>query len=839
MNTPDDHAETVGGGGSPKSAPRRWRSLEIRQELGHGSFGVVYRAWDPQLAREVALKIVSSDLTNDQAASADILAEARRLASVRHTNVVIVYGADAFENSIGLWMELVEGRTLRQLVGERGVFGASEALAVGIDVCAAVAAVHNAGLVHRDIKADNIMREQGGRIVLMDFGCGAGRTDRLLIETMAGTPQYWAPEILEGQPATVRTDVYSIGVLLFYLLTHRYPVTGRTAEQLRKVHREGRPERLHDARPDLPAPLIAAIERATDSNPSRRPATAGELRAALVAANAWLPAVSAASVSEAATTRAAAGPRRGHRILAGVVVAALVAAASGVYLWRARSNRLSSSAGTGRIESIVVLPFTDLTGDANQAYLATAVAQELTNALEERGEVRTIPFTYVRQLVDQHRDMPDIVTRTGADGMIEGSVEIVPAVNVGGRMVRISTNLRQARGGSLIWKNSSDNQLGRLLPATSIIADEVATRVGAALAARRNQRPARIPASADSETMELYLRGREALARADSSQRLLEAIDYFNRAVSRNERFVPAYTAIANAYANLSGYWNALDGRTAYDRVMANTTKALTFDDADPQVWASRAYGEFFLAWEWTRAAEDFGRALSLGANSDGVRREYLNFLTAVGRHADSIAQGEAIATAFPALPDSHRAAAWAFYFGRQYDAAIEQSQTALRINPDYTLARTLLVRAYSAKGMHDEAIAALRPLAESSRGRPYRPMLSYVLAAAGQRAEALTVLNGYLSSGGTQLDYEVSIAYATLGMPDKAMALLDRCYQTRNPQLVNVAVDPRMDPLRPRQDFQGLIRRMHFPESISVPSTQPKKERVDGDNKPALRQST
>ena len=838
MHEHDDHASTVGGTEDPRPALTRWGSLEIRRQLGRGSFGVVYRAWDPQLAREVALKIVSQDLSADRAASADILAEARRLASVRHANVVTVYGADSSEGSIGLWMELLEGRTLRQLVAERGVFGASEALAAGIDVCSAVAAVHNAGLVHRDIKADNIMRETGGRIVLMDFGCGAGRTDRLLRETMAGTPPYWAPEILEGQPATVRTDVYSIGVLLFYLLTRRYPVAGATTEELQQRHRDGTRERLDDARPDVPAALVGVIERAIDPDPQRRPATAGELRAALVAASEWLPASAMlGSVEHSAMTTTARRRSIGRRALVWIPIALVLAGVPAAYLWRARARPAPDAAVAGLIDSIVVLPFKDLTGDPNETFLANAVAQELTTALEERGEIRTIPYSFVRQQLDQRRDLQDIVVRTGASGMIEGSVQLVPAVNNQGRTVRISTSLRNAKGGKLIWSNTSENDLGRLLPATGEIAEGVAVRVGLALAVRQEARRTR--PSADDTTLELYLRGRDMWSRANSAQALNETIDVFNRTISRDPRFVPAYAAVAQCYANLSAAWNGMPGPAAFARVLANTDKAIAIDPADPETWAARAYGRFLLAWDWTRAAEEFGRALSAGASTEGVRREYLLFLQAVGRHAEATAQGETIVATFPMLADSHRSAAWAYYFARNYDASIASATEALRLNPDYTLAQTLLVRAYTGKGMHAEAIAALRPLAESSRGRPFRPMLSYTLAAAGQRDEAKKILADYVSSPGTQLDYEVAIAYSALAMPDRALALLQKCYKERNPQLVNVAVDPRFDALRTRPEFQALIRSMHYPDSVNSPSTPPKKERVNGqEEKSALRRS-
>jgi serine/threonine protein kinase len=206
----------------PTAAPggKPWGRLVLLERVAEGSSGEVYRAWDSELHRDVALKLLHGGGAAD--AHERVLGEARRLARIRHQHVVHVYGAEQHGGTVGLWMELVRGTSLERLVQERGPLGPNEAVLIGLDVCAAVAAVHGAGLLHRDIKAQNVMREDGGRIVLMDFGTGeelAG-TNRIV-----GTPLYLAPEIFRGQRASVQSDVYSVGVLLFYLVTGAYPVT--------------------------------------------------------------------------------------------------------------------------------------------------------------------------------------------------------------------------------------------------------------------------------------------------------------------------------------------------------------------------------------------------------------------------------------------------------------------------------------------------------------------------------------------------------------------------------------------------------------------------------------
>ena len=223
----------------------RWGRLVLLDRIGTGASCDVHRAFDTDLHRHVAVKLLHPDGRATGAAHDRILQEARRLARVRHPHVVQVFGAEQHRDRVGLWMELVDGESLDQIVRARGPFGAREAAGIGQDLCAALAAVHAAGLLHRDVKAQNVLRESGGRIVLMDFGTGEERAPTGGAARLVGTPLYLAPEILAGQPASTASDVYSLGVLLFYLVTGQFPTASATMEQLR----DGA-----SARPAAPAP---------------------------------------------------------------------------------------------------------------------------------------------------------------------------------------------------------------------------------------------------------------------------------------------------------------------------------------------------------------------------------------------------------------------------------------------------------------------------------------------------------------------------------------------------------------------------------------------------------
>jgi tRNA A-37 threonylcarbamoyl transferase component Bud32 len=265
-------APAPGEGGS-------WGHLLMVRKIGEGSYGEVYHAHDTWLDHPVALKLLKPE-AESRVHPSDLLHEARKLARVRHVNVVTVHGADRHDGRVGFWMDFIDGETLATRVA-RGRMSAGEAVSVGQEVCRALAAVHQAKLIHRDVKAQNVMRaHDGGRIILMDFGAGEF-LDGSAGSRAQGTPLYLAPELLRGESASVRTDIYAAGVLLYYLVTGSFPVEAASPAALVEAHERGQRRRLRDERPDLPESFIAIVERAIDPDPARRYASAGEMEAKL------------------------------------------------------------------------------------------------------------------------------------------------------------------------------------------------------------------------------------------------------------------------------------------------------------------------------------------------------------------------------------------------------------------------------------------------------------------------------------------------------------------------------------------------------------------------------
>ena len=353
--------------GQPSS---RWTHFYLLEQIGQGASSVVYRAWDSRLAREVALKLIPTSV----AGGANTLSEARRLARIRHPHVVTVFGAEQAEDHVGIWMELLKGRTLAEIVGSEGPFNAQEACLVGADLCSALAAVHHAGLLHRDVKAANVVRERGGRVVLMDLGAGREMATDATVD-LAGTPLYMAPELFTGTAASVESDLYSVGVLLCFLTTSTTPVVASTMAELRTAHAAAAGRALTDLRPDLPRTFVNVVEQALAADARTRFHGAGEMQRALTNA---LVSQSAGTTSRGPSQRSGLASRRIPLWMTGLVGVAAVALTwlAGSFLSR-QPPRAAPALDEGQLRQLrVARSFEELASSlASQGHWPDAIRQ--------------------------------------------------------------------------------------------------------------------------------------------------------------------------------------------------------------------------------------------------------------------------------------------------------------------------------------------------------------------------------------------------------------------------------------------------------------------------------
>ena len=746
--------------------PSAWGHLRIIKRIATGTFGELYLAHDPQLNSDVALKLLRPT-SSAQPITARLLDEAQTLAKVRHPNVVTVHGADVREGRAGLWMEFVSGRTLEGWVRSNGVLGPGEAISIGRDVCGALAAVHGAGLVHGDVKAQNVMREEGGRIVLLDFGAGQAQG---ALKAAAGTPLYLAPEVLAGAPGTVRSDIYSVGVLLFHLLTNRYPFVAADIDGLRAAHAQGDRVRLRDLRPDLPAALIDAVERALDPDPALRFATAGSFERAL-----------------------ALRKDRPWPLVAAIGIAAVLALVVAV-------PEIARQLWGPRVSSVAVLPFSPQQGaeaDPVLAGLSTDLVREL-----QRFDLEVKRATSATSLDDAALER-----RMGADALVHG-------VGARGDGATRSLHVSVVRAGaSPLW--SQDYELDNA--AVPTLARTIAEEMASAL--RINPRAsAPTPGhQTNYRAYDAYQRGRILLEQRTQAD-AMRSLGFFKQAAELDPAYAEPWAGMADAYITLGvsafGPLSPLEARRLTKQA---ALEALERNPQLAEAHTSLAFAAFFHDWDWSASETRFKKAIELNPQYPLVHHWYANYLNAMGRQTEAMSEILRARELDPLSIIIHRDVAWHLFFQRRYDEAIAHLEKTLEIDSRYVAARTLLARALAERGRFSEALEHLQEAA--AQKMPVGTNLAfvaYVQAISGDGAAADATLQRIRDGvpGGYVPPYYFALVYAVQGRTQDALAELERAYAEQDSTLVSLKVDPRLEKIRTAPGYQALVKRMAFPEN-------------------------
>jgi tetratricopeptide (TPR) repeat protein len=763
--------------------PRRWGRLELSERLGEGTFGEVYRAFDPTLEREVAVKLLH--VGRPQARLARVLDEARALARVRHPNVVVVHDAEVHDGRVGLCMELIRGQTLSSLLSAHGKLGSTEATTIGQALCRALAAVHNEGLLHRDIKAQNVMREEGGRVVLMDFGAGQ-RLERVgqAPPRLTGTPLYLAPEVLEGGKATVQSDIYSLGVLLYHLVTNDYPVSGASLEELKDAHRHGRRTRLHDARPDLDDAFVAIVERAIDTDPTRRYQTPGELRDALGGTDVLPP-------------RHGWTPGLGLRLAAatflGVVTVAIGVAVNGGTLRR----WLGMPVDTRHV--IAVLPL-DHTSDIED-YVAADVTDSLNQALSAVDGVIVLSRTSVKAARQANASLPQLAQTLGAQLVLEGRVSRA------GNGLAASLNLVQAPRDHTLLARTFRFSLPAIERLQQDVLQAVCERLSIALDPRiagRFGHTRRVRADA----RELYARGRFELAKLTAPSRA-EALEYFKRATVADPEFALPYAGLAEAYA-MTMQPNIV--QESFELAERAAQQALALDPSLADAHAVLADIRMLRDWDWAMADAEFQKAIAL-APSLPTGYRYPMLLAARGKTDQAVERIFHEQRLDPLSSMVTVSAGTILQYAGRFGEALEQVEKALRLEPGKPVPYFVQGRVLTALGRYQEARAAFLKARALGLPEPDRidAELAAIDAAEGRTAaanEALTTLEARAATGAVDPTL-VAFVHGRLGQLDAAFNWLDRAYAERSMFLVWIKVDPRFKPLARDPRFPALVKRM------------------------------
>ncbi len=774
--------------------PTTWGHLTIASRIASGAFGRIYRAHDSQLNRDVALKLLRGDITLFRPVER-LLSEARTLAQVRHPNVVTVHGADVRDGRAGLWMELVEGQTLDAWVGAHGPMGAGEAATIGIDLCRALAAVHSAELVHGDVKAQNVVREHGGRIVLMDFG--AGRAQDADPAGVAGTPMYLGPEVLAGEPPTRQSDLYSLGVLLFYLLTRTFPCTGVDIDSLRAAHADGQRRWLRDLRPDLPSELVQTIERALEADPARRFTSAGEMERALGGA-----------LHLAPTPRIEPSPARRVWLSPAFALATLALACviAGLIVW---SNR--STTAVPAMTSIAVLPMKDLSSSTPMPYLADGLHDQLVTTLGQIESLRVLTRSSVIKFKDSTESAGEIAKDLGVDVALESTVSAAAASNGDGPgRVRVNARLIRAGANTALWTKTFDGEAGDLLRLEGEIARAIATVVRASITSEESARLRHAPQT-NPAAEQAYFQGRlnlEGYGAAAANR----AVDSFERAISLDGEHAAAHAGAAFAYV-YSASNGAMTHQKGRAKALEHARRALELRDDLADAHAAMAYIEFLYDWNFKSAEEEYRKALDLNPNLIIARSQFAQLLAASHRFDESLAQARDVEAIEPG--SAPHLNGLLLYYKRDYAAAETAIRGAMNERPDITNVHIMLGRIAEARGRLAEALEETRIASQLSAGGGVALQVQIVRleSLVGQRREAERLfreLQQEAADGHVQLTSR-DLAYIRLAFGEREHALqgFARAIDERDPGVVWLGLDPRVDSLRSDPRFSAMTKQL------------------------------
>jgi TolB-like protein/tetratricopeptide (TPR) repeat protein len=767
----------------------RWGRLVMQERIGEGTSCEVIQAFDTDLYRPVALKLLHADGVGHRDAHDRILQEARRLARVHHPHVVQVLGAEKHNGRVGLWMELIDGQPLDQILRERGPFSAREAAAIGQDLLSALAAVHAAHVLHRDIKAQNVMREAGGRIVLMDFGTGEElRRDRGTTR-IVGTPLYLAPEILDGRAASVQSDLYSVGVLLFYLVTGTFPVAATTMEQLATTHRAGKVRRLRDARPDLPRPFVAAVDRALEAEPGARFQTAGEMEAALNEPASFR---AAPAVAQAAPTTW----RPAFLATAAATLAVIVGLIAWTTPWR------SAPAPVSGVTTLAVLPFRDVSATPLPDR-AEGFTEELIGSLGRIGALRVMTLTSVKPYASVNRAGVGggETSPLGADLVLEGTIARPPQT---GNSARVSATLRRADRGATLWSGSFDWVPGSSESVQAAITSSVAS-------ALRVNAPGPTRASQGNPVAEQWeLRGRKALTDygTEASRR---AVESFRQAVEADKTFARAFGGLSRAYVRL-GQFGDISMNEARQQAVIAMRRAIELDPNQADARLASADLSFYYDWDWATAEAEYLRALELNPSLTRARMNLADLFAAKRDFNSAFVQADQARQLDTTSEAANTYAVLLLYADRLDDADKLLDETLAR-ESNSPATYLLKGRVAEGRGQYKRAHELMQKAASLSNGGgvPLQVAMVALRVKAGETAAANTEWAGLeeQSRAGTIRLTNRDRAYLKLaqGDLDGACEYFERALDERDWSLIWLTVDPRVDALRGKPRFEAILK--------------------------------
>lgn len=779
----------------------------ILEKIGEGGMGVVYRANDQRLDRNVALKVLPPGALTDQAARRRFRREALALAKLSHPNIGVIHDFDAQDGVDFLVMEYIVGTTLAVKLAAC-CLSEKEVVALGAQIAAALEEAHEHGVVHSDLKPGNVMVTPKGQAKVLDFGLAKllrppsdGATAESFTETLAaaGTLPYMAPEQLQGEPVDSRTDIHAIGAVLYQMVTgqrsYKEVSTPRLIDSI--LHQVPVPPRVLNPRisPEMERIILKCLEK----DPGKRYQSAKEVEVDLRR----LPATPATIVSSPVP-----GPNNTWKSWRpGVAVAAfvLLLTVAIAYDLGGIRERIGGQR-TALIRSIAVLPLENFSHDPAQEYFSDGMTDVLITDLAQMGSVKVTSRTSVMRYKKTSKSLPEIAQELNVDGVVEGSVMR------SGNRVRIVAQLIQARTDQHLWAETYERDLGDVLKLQSEVAQTIALQVRIQLTPEQQARLHSAPA-VNPQAYEAYLKGRSyrpegTLAAITSAQ------GYFEQAIRQDPRFALAYVGLANCFLDL-GTYRLMPPQDAYRHGSEAIHTALQLDGTLGEAHSTLGYLDWQYSWDWQSAERELRHGANLNPNYVEGHVALVWFLAWSGRRDEALAEVQKMRSLDPAYPFTSFDESGIYYHQRDYKSLIEAAHRSTITNPNLWPGHYFLAVGYEGSGQPQQAIPEYQRAVDLSRqDSDSAAGLAHVYATIGKKAEAKKILGEQLRRSKTTYisPYMIAAIYSGLGQNDKAFEFLEKAYQVRSPDIAYfIKADLRIDTLRSDSRYQDLLRRLRL----------------------------
>ncbi len=747
-------------------AGRNLSHYRLIEKIGEGGMGVVWKAKDTRLDREIAIKLLPEDLAGDPERLGRFKREAKAAAALNHPNIVTLHSVEEADGAHFITMELVEGKSLSRLIPHDG-FPVERFLELALPLAEAVAAAHERGVTHRDLKPGNIMVSDEGHLKVLDFGlaklresAGDDRPSEDSTKTLTrdglvlGTMPYMSPEQLQGKRVDHRSDIFALGIILYEMATGQRPFRGDNAAELASSILRDAPPMLTELNRAMPADLARIVRHCLQKDPDHRYQTARGLRGELEELRADL--------------------------------------------------RKAAEVGAERVPSIAVLPFADMSPQKDQEYFCDGMAEELIDGLAKLDGLKVASRTSAFQFKEGARDIREIGRRLAVRTVLEGSVRKA------GNRLRITAQLVNVADGYHLWSDKYDRDLEDIFA----IQDEISLAIVENLKVRllggeREKLVKRY--TKNQEAYNLYHKGRYFWNRRYELG-MKKSLEYFQQAIENDPLYALPYVGIADSYAVL-GFYGFLRPDEAFPKAKAAAVRALEMDPSLGEAHAVLAFCLYCYDWDWSTAEREFRKAIELSPDYAMAHTWYAVLLMSLARFEEAIAEARLGRELAPLSMICNCIVGTAFMMSRRYDEAITEFRKALDMDPGFYLARIWLGITYNLAGEDEKTRATLKQAALMEVDNTYAlGILGWGLGVTGEEEAALEVLDRLEElSSERYVPYYQAIVLGALGRTDEAFELYELALNVREPQLAMSMVIPTLDYLRADPRFQSMLRRIGF----------------------------